>query len=553
MKKVLALVLIVVMLTGLMAACGGNPAIPGTSSTPAATSAPSGTTTAPAVTGDPDEIGFPIDTTETLTYWIRLNTASVTPNYTTLNDIDFAKFLEEDTGVFVEYVSPPVGQETEAFSLLISSGDMPDIVEYSWNTFPGGPAAAVMNGTLIPHNDLFARFAPALTGLLEENPDYDKMVKTDDGVYYTYPVMKLDDTLNTTAGPVVRWDWLDDLNMAHPETIEDWYNMLVAFRDEKGAEYPLSFPGWGWFRTHMGYTIIGAYGVNMSWYLENGAVVFGPYEPGYKDWLLEMAKWYAEGLIDPNFATNDGVAVDSNIINHDTGATSLWLGSGLGRYLPPLREENERYTMGPVQYPVLNRGETPKFSSLLNMFDGTGASITTSASNPELAARWLDYGYTEPGRKLYNYGREGISWYFDAQGIVQLTDAIWEHEKGWPLNQAWSQFARGVYPGPYFSEARFLELYYPYDEQVKGLELFTATNMREHLLPPISPSPDEANQFGRVMSDVLAHVDEYTMTAILGIVDVEATFESYLDELRGMGIEEAIAIQNTALERYANR
>lgn len=503
-------------------------------------------------------VSYPIDTNETLTYWIRLNPQNVGSNFSDFNDTDFTKFLEEETGIYVDYVSPPIGQEAEAFSLLVATGEMPDIIDYSWamqgSGYPGGVEAAIKNKVIIPLNDLIDQYAPDLKAILEANPEFDRMIKTDSGMYYTFPVMKLDDYLTTTAGLVIRYDWLEDLGLDIPETMDDWYNVLTAFKEKKGAQYPFTIGPYGTFKVHMSYGILtGAYGVTTSWFLDNEKVVFGPSLPGYKDWLKEMAKWYAEGLIDPNFATNDQAAVDSNILNHVSGATALWLGSGLGKYIPALRDQEPNYTLGPTPYPVLKAGDVPQFSSLLNPYDGAGACITTSCKNPELAVKFLNYGYSEAGRKTYNYGRQGLTWDYNEEGKVVLTDIITNHEKGWPLGQAWSQYARGVYPGPYFSERRFLELYYPYEEQVKGLEYYTATNMREHLLPPISPDPSETDLFGRIMTDIQGYVDEYTLTAIMGIVDVETTFDNYISQLYEMGMDEAIAIQNTALQRYYNR
>jgi putative aldouronate transport system substrate-binding protein len=433
---------------------------------------------------------------------------------------------------------------------------MPDIIDYAWNRqpgYPGGPAAALNNKVIIPLNDLLASYAPDMKALFDANPVYDKMVKTDDGVYYIFPVMKLDDYLNTTYGLFIRQDWLDGLNLKSPVTIDDWYNVLRTFKTAKGASAPFTYAGAGnTFNPFANGMFIGAYGITKNWYLNNGNVAYGANEPAYKDWLKTMAKWYAEGLFDNNFATNDQAATDSNILTGASGASAFWIGSGLGKYLPALRETDPNATMTATRYPVLRTGDTPQFNSLLNPFDGAGACITTSCKNPEIAVRFLNYGYTEKGRKTYNYGREGISYTID-NGVVNLTPAITNHPDGWPLGQAWSKYARGVYPGPYFSERRFLELYYPYPEQKAALGIFTSTNMHEHLMPPVSPTPEESSEFARIMTNIMAYEDEYTLTAIMGNVNIDSTFEGYLTQLKKLGMDQAIEIQQKALVRYNAR
>ena len=39
---------------------------------------------------------------------------------------------------------------------------------------------------------------------------------------------------------MIRKDWLDDLGLEVPETIDEWYTALKAFKEEKGATAPLT-------------------------------------------------------------------------------------------------------------------------------------------------------------------------------------------------------------------------------------------------------------------------------------------------------------------------
>jgi putative aldouronate transport system substrate-binding protein len=561
MKKKLLMLMALMLVFSFVVGCSA--ATPTPTATTAATTKASGAaaTTAAATTAATTKpaaaVTYPLVTKEKLTYWVELNSPNVSTNFTSLNDTEFAKYIKEETGVTIEYTSPAVGQGPTAFSLLVASGNMTDIVDYGWaksGGYPGGPSAALNNKIIVPLNSLMEANAPDLLKVLKENPKHDKMVKTDEGKYYIFPVTKLDDYLNTTAGIVLRTDWLTDLKLAVPETIDDWYTVLKAFKTQKGAVAPLTLNGYATASTHFSYGMfVGAYGIAKTWYLNAGKIVYGANQPAYKDWLTTMAKWYAEGLLDNNFATNNQAATDSNILTFKSGATTLWLGSGLGKYIPALQKLDPKAMMGPAPYPVLKKGDVPQFNSLLNSFDGAGACITTSCKNPELAAKFLNYGYTEKGRKTYNYGREGISFTYDSNKVVNLTDVVTKNPLGWPIGQAWSKYSPGVYPGPYVSERRFLELYYPYPQQIEGLKLYTATNMREHLLPPISPTTAESSEFARLMTDIKAYEDEYTLTAIMGTVNVGTTFDAYLAQMKKLGIDKAIEIQTAALARYNAR
>ena len=45
------------------------------------------------------------------------------------------------------------------------------------------------------------------------------------------------------SGPIIRADWLEELGLEVPQTIDDWTNVLTAFKEQKGAQAPLTFSG----------------------------------------------------------------------------------------------------------------------------------------------------------------------------------------------------------------------------------------------------------------------------------------------------------------------
>ena len=116
---------------------------------------------------------------------------------------------------------------------LIAGNDLPDIIEYNWYTYTGGPERALSEG-LIRAIDIETE-APNLYAYLQQHPEIDKMCKTDDGQYFGFPFIRGDKYLQTSAGIIIRQDWLDELGLAMPETIDDWTNVLTQFKEQKGA------------------------------------------------------------------------------------------------------------------------------------------------------------------------------------------------------------------------------------------------------------------------------------------------------------------------------
>lgn len=76
----------------------------------------------------------------TITYWVNLEFSDVLTSY---DDIKPLELAQERLGINIEWQHPPVGQESEQFNLMVVSGELPDIIEYSWNSaYPGGAEAA---------------------------------------------------------------------------------------------------------------------------------------------------------------------------------------------------------------------------------------------------------------------------------------------------------------------------------------------------------------------------------------------------------------------------
>ena len=182
---------------------------------------------------------YPLETDSKLTYWVEL-AGNVSATASNLGDTAFAKELEKQTGVKVDYLHPASGQASEAFSLMLASREFPDIIEYNWSSVSGGPSGAINDEVIVDLTPYLEEYAPNLTAFLKENPEIDKAIKTADGKYYCFPLIKSDKSLLMTAGPIVRADWLNDLGIDTPVSVEEWEDMLTKFKEIKGATAPLT-------------------------------------------------------------------------------------------------------------------------------------------------------------------------------------------------------------------------------------------------------------------------------------------------------------------------
>src|SRR5262249_28456720 len=148
---------------------------------------------------------------------------------------------------------------------------------------------------------------------LDSNPRWHKEVVNDDGDIFCFPFLRGDPYLQTFQGPIIRKDWLDKLGLKVPTTMDEWHDLLMAFKTKdpngNGKDDELGFTAMLGSRPLDGFTsshvFVGAWGIAVEWYQEKGTVKFGMVQPEFKEFLSTMAQWYKDGLIDPDFPSED--------------------------------------------------------------------------------------------------------------------------------------------------------------------------------------------------------------------------------------------------------
>lgn len=542
-NKVLALLTAVSLSAGLLAGCGG-------SASSASSSAAGSSTAADSANAAAEEFSYPMSGKE-LTYWCELNT-NVSANYTNMGDTPFGQGLMERTGVTITYLHPPTGQLNEQFNLILADGDLPDIMEYTWQSYPGGPQKAIEDGNILALNDIIDQYCPNLKAYLEAHPDVDRQCKTDEGNYYMFPFVRGDDSLRVSTGLMIRQDWLNDLGLEMPTTIDEWHDVLTAFKTEKGATAPFAFE----YTTpslRNNWPFMSAYNTTAEFYVgDDGKIHYGPAEENYKEFLATMNQWYKEGLLDPDMPTAQLDQVSAKMTSGASGASLGWIGSRMGVWTTAAKETDPNYDLEAAPVPTLNKGETAKMGPMDNVVvNNGGAAITTRCKDIEAAARLLDWAYSDEGHMYYNFGTEGESYTME-NGEPVYTDLILNNPDGLPIAQAMSGYIRGNYNGPFVQDVRYAQQYYTMDCQKKAQATWTVPEASEHVLPPITPSSGESEEFSAIMNEINTYRDEMTLKFILGTESLD-NFDKFVDTMNQMNLKRAIEIENSALDRYNAR
>ena len=496
------------------------------------------------------EITFPLEEKVEYSAWRTAATSDPKLGIVTYNDIEAVQAWEEKSNVHVEWQIPPSGQEQENFNLMITSGEYPDMIWDIGQYYVGGLDKAISDGVIVPLNKYMENHLKDYNALISSNDTVYKDCKTDEGNFAAVYFINTPDQ-GPWMGMAMRKDWLDELGLDVPVTYDDWHNVLTAFKEQKGATAPLWINAsagdpFNIFTAGYGTAVLGSSGAGFL--NVDKKVQFGPIEEGYKEYITMLHDWYAEGLIDPDFYTRtDWLCPDTLYGQNITGAwADIYTLIGLRGAM----SGNPDMDLVAVPAPVKNAGDKVH-TAQYNFTRGTGTvAISTQCKDADTLAAYLNLGSKQEWAYLAYYGVEGDT-YEMVDGKPVYTDKILNNPDGLAPTDAMTKFCfRSA--GMYIWDR---ELQTADQKALDAINDVWPSNIdydNIYMMPNITMTSDEANRYATIMGDVNTYVGEMTTAFILGSEPLE-NWDSYVESVKGMGIEEAISLQQAALDRFYER
>lgn len=479
------------------------------------------------------------ETIKTLTYFVSFENSS-DDMYRDMNDTELKAELEKKTGVNVDFIQNRFTSANTELMLMIAASNLPDIIEIPWENYEGGPEKALSDKIIMPLNRIIKLYSPNLNEYIKQHINAAKQVMTDREVYYAYPFIRCGETLKKHEGPVFRSDWLDELGLEPPKTLDEWEHVLREFKTKKKAESPAALKMSDFSKG----LITGAYRLYTYYYNDSGVIKYGAYENRFLEFLTRMNQWYTEGLIDPDFMSlSDELTVDK-LKNDKSGVAFLDTENEFFK----LADSSGQINFIGVQYPVLNNGDKITFGA----YDDVQpcAAISAACENVEEAARFLDYGYSEEGILTYNFGIENISYVME-DGHPKYTDMITNSPQKSML-KAGVNYMRVNQSGPFIRTDDYFEQFFIYPQQKEAIRLWSEIPSDTTTLPNIIFRDSEIKE----ITELKADIEEYTKEMIIKFISGIRPLEEFLDfqqELRDRNIERALELYQTAYARYLKR
>ena len=594
MKKILALLLALVMVLG-MVACGGETA----SSAPAETESAAAQSEAaaeapaddqPAAEGEGPiaddnaveaEASVPAEeevveddgliTTDytyelplfeegefTFSMWVSFsdNMSTFMPNQ--FQDNLGYKKAAEMTGVEVDIESVSTEANSEQFNLRVASGDLPNVITNVAQLWTTSWDSAIEEEVFIDLEE----FIPMMPAYMECYEQLDAQTKADlhtDNGYMPKLISINNYPSGATEGAFVRTDYLEEVGMEIPETYEELDAVLRAFQSELGLTEPLmavsglvhtsnalvsGFGVWGGFST---------FPFNADpYYCVDGEVKYGIVEPGYKEYMEMFVGYYQDGIISPDFISKNTNPMDF-IGTISSGTTGVFFGETnmIPNYIEQGQSIDPDFAIAPLAPITKTAGETTHFGTAKSPISGrlAGIAISTADCDLEKLATYLDFFFTYEGSLLTAMGVEGNedgSYIFDEEGKLQYSDNynnsdLSEMEKP-------TYFIYSVLPMlcPETPSSFTMDL------QFECAPTWDKNADSAWQMPGVSLTADENDEYNTIYADIRTMVEENLSKFAVGDRPM-SEWDQFIQDLYDLGLEDCIAIQQDAVDRYYDR
>ncbi|SHI05476.1 extracellular solute-binding protein [Clostridium grantii] len=440
-------------------------------------------------------------------------------------------------------LSKSSSDEATAYNLMIASGDMPDIVSYK---SVSDLEKLGRDGGLIVLNDLIDEYAPNLKAYMEKNPKFKKEALALDGNIYAIP--KYFD-VEPAEGYFIRKDWLDKLGLEVPQTIEELYTVLKAFKekDPNGNGKADEVPYFDRVQAGNIFDFFYLWDSSNDFIPRDGKINYGPLEPEFKVAIENLRKWYDEGLIDAEIFTRGLGSRDTLLADNVGGFTHDWFGS-TASYNEKLPDTIPGFEFIPMAPPENLNGERKEYT--IRPKSGGGWGITSSCKDPVTAIKYFDYWFSEEGDTLINFGVEGID-YELVDGKPVYTDHVMKSDKT-PLDVLRSdgvQYRIGTVQNFEYEKGWSNPI------AIKGMEMYSENDyiIREPLAGgalTLKYDDEDEKEYKKISSNVKAYTNEMIQKWILGSSNIEDDYDGFVKRLKELDIDKATEINQKAYDKY---
>ena len=450
--------------------------------------------------------------------------------------------IKQDLNIEYMHVSPKGTDFEEKLELLISSGDIPDVIT-SYTTLTSN---LIQWGVIQPvEKYLTPEYIPDVIRIQKNWDMAVKNLRREDGRIYAVP--NCNDS-QTAEVPFIRYDWLENLNLKAPETFDELRDVLIQFThndpDQNGEDDTIGTMAneyWGMVPYATNFAAD-----HFEWYSdEKGGVTLGMFLPRHKEYLRYVKSLIDSGAIDRNIATTKFIEINDKMKAGKVGFLYQWFSHGDQE---EMQKADPNCVWKPMVPPkgVYDRGYMPSSGILREEH-----CISRHCKNVEAVFRLMNYMAQDKSTKekidyegsywTMKYGERGVNWDVTPDGAfddgkagffpqiaANNTEARWAGLAGRFCNQFNTAWRNAL----------------PLDQK-KMYEEIDAYPLKTDI-PDNEPKKPYNVEFVAISEDVAAFTlhwqfeewPDFFYSAVLGKTDIDAGFDDFVGRAEKAGLKE---------------
>lgn len=452
---------------------------------------------------------------------------------------DYWKDVAEKSNIELKF---RVLNDKENVNLMFASRDFPDLA-FSTGVTATMLSDTVESGDIVRLDDNLKEFAPNYDAFFEKNKDIKALMQEKDGNIYSLPYVSLAEwDFNMRDVRLINGNWLKELNMKMPTTLEEFTAYLRAVKANAGkGTIPANVtPYYLRHNQNIGgpFEIFASFGLQngnangFTPFIQDGKVVNNATNPEIKEPIKYLRMLYSEGLIPPEAFTDDNgaytakltavPAVVGSITAYGNNSVAHW------EYMPPLQAVAGKQ-------PQI-RPQRKSAAKNFMIFKKNKYPIATLRLGDMFAeTEWSVYG---------NWGAEGIGYTKTANGEYRKImggDIQEDDAKKTPGNYGLSiqtedlhkQLSTEVINDPRSREYAYYNIYKKF--LPSGVSLLPN-------IPSYLKTQEESDKLAQITTDTDSYINKMMASWITGKSDVDAEWDEYIKKLNDMGMKERISI-----------
>ena len=422
-------------------------------------------------------------------------------------------------------------------------------------------------GIIIPLEEYIDAYMPNLSAVFEKYPEYRTMSTDSEGHIWALPWIEQLGSGKTAIQTIdnmsfINKKWLDFLGLEMPTTVDEFEQVLIAFRDhasELQAEFnidgsiiPMSCIvndggqdpcilingfGEGYGDADKGRHIA---------VTDDLKVICSATQQGFKDGIAWLHSLYEQGLIDPEAFTQEWSTYVSKGKSGRYGVCFSWDVANIDNLqdwvpLPALTADT--------------RNITPQNGSFTSGYDRGRCVVTAVAENPALVCAWLDQMYDPFQSPQNNWGTYGEDDDFDIFELGENENGE-EMLKHAPLGDASPVEVREAEAvgGPLAILDEYYGVYVtcPDDAQYRLdwiKDYYTPDMNTKYVYPNVFMSQEDTEELSNLQADIQKTINANKSDWIMnGFTD--ADWDQYLKDLDAYGLQDYLAIFQKYLDAF---